>query len=147
MLIGTVFEKTDAVAAWELCSGKLADWVRNSWQKNTGLGIPQWEDASVEDPAAIPGLREEGFRGLVGIDYIFKWWGANEHDELAGVVEVIWKIKPDDTASIDCYKTWIRLAERDFVLGLQSGEPAKREANRAAFRDAFAQWKDLYPNL
>ena len=61
-------------------------------------------------------------------------------------METVWKVKSEDSASIDCYKTWIRLADRDFILGIQPTEPAKREANRAEFRKAFAQWKDLYPN-
>ena len=147
MLIGTTFEKTSAVSACELCADKLADWVRTVWQRNTDQGIPQWEAAEIEDPAAIPGLREEGFAGLVGIDYIFKWWGSSDHDDLAGVVDVVWKVKGVNTESIDCYKTWIKLADRDFVLGLQNSEPAKREANRAEFRKAFAQWKALYPEL
>ena len=62
MLIGSVFEKTQAEAAWELCANKLADWVRNTWLQNTGRGISQWEAAEIEDPAAIPGLREPARR-------------------------------------------------------------------------------------
>ena len=146
MLIGTTFEKTSAVYAWELCADKLADWVRNCWQENTAQKRTQWEEAEIEDPAAIPGMREEGFAGLVGIDYIFKWWGAEVDDKLAGVLEVIWKIKRENNDSIDCYKTWIRLADRDFILGLQSSEPAKREVNRAEFRKAFSQWLSQYPS-
>lgn len=145
MLIGTVFERTDAVTAWELCANKLADWVRNIWQRNIDQGISQWEAAEIEDPAAIPGLREEGFAGLVGVDYLFKWWGSDGNDDLAGIVEVIWKVKGAGTDAIACYKTWVKLAERDFILGLQPSEPAKREANRAEFRKAFVQWRELYP--
>lgn len=146
MLIGSVFEKTSAVAAWELCADKLGDWVRNIWQRNTVAGFPQWEVSEIEDPAAIPGLRAEGFTGLVGIDYIFKWWGSQGNDDLAGIVEVIWKVMPEDSEAITCYKTWVKLAERDFILGLQNSEPAKREANRAEFRRAFARWKEFYPH-
>lgn len=145
MQIGTTFDKTNAVSAWELCADKLADWVRSCWQENTDQGRAQWEEATVEDPAAMMGMREEGFTGLIGIDYIFKWWGSNDHDDLAGVVEVVWKIKTADTASVDCYKTWVRLADRDFVLGLQRTEPEKREFNRSEFRKAFALWRDNYP--
>ena len=145
MLIGTVFEKASAVSAWELCANKLADWVRNTWLQNTESGILQWEATQIEDPAAIPGLREEGFAGLVGIDYIFKWWGSQGSDDLAGIVEVVWKVKGEECEPISCYKTWLKLAERDFILGLQSSEPARREFNRAEFCKAFARWKELYP--
>ena len=145
MLIGNVLEKTPAQAAWQLCADKLADWVRNSYQEHTKLGMKQWEDAYHEDPAALPGLREEGFEGLVGLDYIFKWWGCRDSEELSGQVDVIWKVIEGD--HVACYKTWIKLAERDFILGVYRVEEGKREVNREEFRSAFRQWKDLFARL
>ena len=49
--------------------------------------------------------------------------------------------------SISCYKSWIKLAERDFILGVQKTEAGKREATRAEFREAFAQWRKLFSRL
>lgn len=145
MLIGNVLEKTDAQCAWQLCADKLADWVRSSWQEHEKLGVQRWEDASSEDAAALPGLREEGFADLVGLDYILKWWGGRDSEELSGELDVIWKIAPEEgQSSVTCYRSWIKLAPRDFILGLYKEEGAKREANRAAFREAFAQWKRLF---
>lgn len=145
MLIGNILEKTPAEAAWQLSADKLADWVRTSWQNNTKFGMTAWEETAHEDPLALPGLREEGFSNLVGLDYILKWWGAKDPDDLAGELDVIWKTMNGD--NVVCYKTWIKLADRDLVLGLQNGESAKRDANRATFRDAFVQWKDLFADL
>lgn len=146
MLIGSVLEKMDAECAWQLCADKLADNVRDSWLKNTAGRVGKWEDAFTEDAAAIPGLREEGFKDLVGLDYIFKWWGAKDDEELAGQVEVIWKVAKDsgEGTTIMCWRSWVKLAERDFILGRYRDEHAKRDANRAAFRDAFAQWQKLF---
>ena len=143
MLIGNILEKTDAVSAWQLCADKLADWVRSSWQKHTKLGVKQWEDAITEDSSALAGLQQEGFKGLVGLDYILKWWGGDDSDTLAGEVDVIWKTMGDDGVIV-CYRTWIKLAERDFILGIYKEEGRKREANREAFRQAFSQWKKLF---
>lgn len=145
MLIGNVLEKTPAEAAWQLCADKLADWVRTSWQEHSGAGVEKWEDSMHEDPGALPGLREEGFNGLVGLDYILKWWGAKDSEELAGALDVVWKVMKDD--GVACYKSWIKLADRDFILGLYKGEGAKREANRAEFRKAFDQWRTLFEEL
>ena len=145
MLIGNVLEKTPADSAWQLCADKLADWVRSSWQEHTKANIKNWEDAYQEDPAAYAGLREEGFAGLVGLDYIFKWWGAADSEELAGQLDVVWKVIDGD--GVACYRTWIKLAERDFILGLYREEGAKREKTREGFRDAFAQWKKLFAEL
>ena len=75
MLVGNILEKTDAVSAWQLSADKLADWVRSSWLGHRHDGIAKWEDGMPEDPAALTGLRAEGFAGLVGLDYIFKWSG------------------------------------------------------------------------
>lgn len=55
---------------------------------------------------------------------------------------MVWKIKEEN--GLACYKTWIRLAERDFILGLYREEGAKREATRKEFRRAFAQWNELF---
>jgi len=145
MLIGNVLEKTTAESAWELTADKLADRIRDIWQEKGKLGLVRWEEAFAEDAAALPGLREEGFKDLVGLDYIFKWWGANDSDELAGEIDVIWKLAGEE--SIACYRTWIKVAERDFILGLYKDERAKREAARKAFREAFAQWKVLFEKL
>lgn len=146
MLVSTVLERTQAVCAWQLCADKLADWVRSSWQEHTDKGIKAWEDAAIEDAGALPGLRNEGFTDLVGLDYIFKWWGGSSHEDLGGVLDVIWKTLDENNDAVVCYKTWIKLADRDFSLGIYKSEDAKREANRAAFRDAFAQWKTLFEN-
>lgn len=145
MLIGNVLEKTNAESAWELCADKLADRVRDEWLDNSKKGLKKWEETFSEDAAALPGLREEGFGDLVGLDYIFKWWGAQDADELAGEIDVIWKVATEE--QIVCYRTWVKLAERDFVLGLYREERAKREENRKAFRAAFAQWKGLFEKL
>jgi hypothetical protein len=145
MLIGNVLEKTDADQAWELCADKLADWVRTTWQAHKKIGVPQWEEAFYEDPGALVGLREEGFTGLVGLDYILKWWGSGDLDELAGELDVVWKVMRQD--KVVCYRSWIKLANRDFVLGLYKEEGAKRDANRQAFRQAFAQWKKLFEKV
>lgn len=145
MLISNVLEKTTAEAAWQLCADKLADWVRTGFQAHSSQGVKQWEDSLHEDPAAIPGLREEGFKGLVGLDYIFKWWGGRDSEELGGQIDVIWKVVED--GHIACYKTWIKLAERDFILGIYRVEDGKREVNREEFRNAFAKWKGLFEQL
>ena len=142
MLIGNILEKTDAVSAWQLCANKLADWVRTSWLGHRHEGIAKYEDALPEDPNALLGLRAEGFGNVVGLDYIFKWWGSDDPEEFAGVVEVIWKLMEDD--KIVCYRTWIKLAERDFTLALYREEGAKRDYNRKAFCEAFAQWQKLF---
>lgn len=148
MLIGNILEKTRAEAAWQLCADKLADWTRTSWQQHIRDGEKQWEDSTHEDPNAIPGLREEGFKDLVGLDYIFKWWGARDSEELAGVLDVIWKtVGSGEGESVTCYRTWIKLADRDFILGLYREEGDKREYNRAEFRKAFAQWRELFIKL
>ena len=147
MLIGNVLEKSKAEQAWQLCADKLGDAIRNCWLENTKLGLKNWEEAFSEDPDAMAGLRTEGFGNVVGIDYIFKWWGAQDTDELAGGIVVVWKLMEDsEEERIACYRTWIKVAERDFILGLYADERGKREANRAAFRDAFAQWKELFAN-
>lgn len=145
MLIGNILEKTDAVAAWQLCADKLADWTRSSWQEHIEQGAGSWEDSMHEDPNAMLGLREEGFARLVGVDYIFKWWGAKDSEALAGVLDVIWKTTGGSEGEpVSCYRTWIKLAERDFILGLYRTEGEKREANREEFRKAFAQWRELF---
>ncbi|MCD7769540.1 MAG: hypothetical protein LUH36_05415 [Oscillospiraceae bacterium] len=79
------------------------------------------------------------------MDYIFKWWGAKDDEELAGQVDVIWKVASDE--GVSSYRSWIKLAERDFILGRYRDERAKRDANRAAFREAFAQWRKLFEQV
>lgn len=145
MLVSNVLEKTPAEAAWQLSADKVADWVRTSYLEHSLAGAKKWEDTMHEDPAALPGLREEGFGNIVGLDYILKWWGSGDSEELGGQLDVIWKIMEGD--NVACYKSWVKLAERDFILGIYKEEGAKREANRAAFRDAFAQWKKLFSQI
>lgn len=142
MLISNVLEKTPAEAAWQLCADKLADVVRTTYLDHLHAGADKWEEAMHEDPAALQGLREEGFTGLVGLDYVMKWWGSDDSEELAGQLDVIWKVMTAD--GVTCYKTWIKMAERDFILGLYREEGAKREATRKEFRRAFAQWLELF---
>lgn len=145
MLIGNVLEKTPSDAAWQLSADKLADWVRTSFLDHKKQGSEKWEDAMHEDPAVLPGLREEGFEGLVGLDYIFKWWGAGDPEALGGEIDVLWKtVAPSEQDGVRCYRTWIKLAERDFTLGLYPEERVKRERTREAFREAFAQWRKLF---
>ena len=145
MLVGNSLEKTDAVSAWQLCADKLADWVRSSWLGHRHEGILKFEDGMPEDPNALIGLRAEGFGEIVGLDYIFKWWGGDDSEALGGVVDVIWKVSQDGTVA--CYRTWIKLAERDFTLPLYREEGAKRAYNRKCFREAFAQWQVLFREM
>ena len=149
MLVGNVLEKVNAEAVWELCANKLADAIRDIWLKNTGEHVSKWNSAFSEDSAALQGLRDEGFLDLVGLDYIFKWWGASDSEQLAGELDVIWKLLKNDGsgAAVTCYRTWIRLAKRDFLLGLYPDETAKREVSRMALRDAFQQWNKLFQKI
>lgn len=142
MLIGNVMERTERVTAAENMANRLADKVRNIWQQNQHEGRARWEENFYEDPEGISFLRSESFPNLQGIDYILKWWGNSDSDGLAGELEVLWKVQEDSGVAI--FKTWIRLAERDFVLGAAGEESRKREINREAFRNAFAQWQKLY---
>ncbi len=142
MLVSNVLEKTPAEAAWQLCADKLADWTRTAFMDHLNAGDKQWEEVTHEDPAALTGLREEGFGNVVGLDYILKWWGNRDSEELAGQIDVIWKVMEGN--QIACYKSWIKLAERDFILGIYKTEGARREAFRKEFRDAFAGWKTLF---
>lgn len=143
MLIGSVLEKTDAESAWQLSADKTADWVRTCWQENEKHENEQWEKTLHENPVALGGLREEGFPGLVGLDYIFKWWGENSPDEPAGELDAIWKIL-DKSGAIACYRSWIKLNMSDFMLGVYETEDTKRMVNREAFRKAFLQWRNLF---
>lgn len=141
MLVGSILEKTQAEYAWELCADKLADWVRSNWQKNKDMGFGQWSEMTSEDAGALRGLQKEICDRLVCLDYILKWWGGNDAEVLAGELDVIWKVLEGD--SVACYRTWIRLADRDFYCaGMDEDE--KRAANRKEFRDAFAKWKELF---
>ena len=142
MLIGEVMEKTPRVSAMENMANRVADRVRNTWLDKKAQGMKAWEVNFFEDPDGIVFLRDCGFPGLVGIDYIVRWWGAKDSDELAGDVQLLWKVRGAD--DMDIYKTTIRLAERDFVMGTIATEQGKREAFRANFRKAFEIWQGLY---
>ncbi len=145
MLIGNVLEDIQAEQAWHLCADKLADRVRDIWLQNTGAGIKQWEVGLIEDFNALEGLAEEGAKGLVGLDYIFKWWGGKKPDDMAGEIDVIWKTVSDESsAPLRCRRSWLKVASRDFLLSDYREEYEKREANRAAFREAFALWMELF---
>lgn len=142
MLISEVMEKTSKTTAAENMANRLADKVRNIWLENTNAGINQWEENFYEDPDGVAFLRSESFPDLVGIDYIFKWWGHADVEGLAGELEVLWKVK--GAQGVDIYKTWIRFARRDFVIAIVQEEARKREINRKEFRKAFATWQDIY---
>jgi hypothetical protein len=143
MLIGTIFDKAEDLTATDMCAFHLADEVRNLWLQNTAQGREQWEESFCEHPDVIPQLQEEGFPNLQGIDYLFRWWGDKD-SELAGEVTVVWKIC-EPSGDMAYYRTWVRLAERDFSVGLHGTETRKREVVRSEFRQAFAQWKENYP--
>ena len=142
MQISAVMEKTAPQIAAENMANRLADKVRNIWLEKQAVGIDQWEENFFEDPDGIKFLEKESFPNLTGIDYIFKWWGSRNADGLAGQLDVLWKAEVDGNMVI--YKTWIRFAEQDFVLGIIRDEARKREANRSEFRKAFDQWQTLY---
>ena len=142
MLISEILEKTQQMSAAENMANRLADKVRNLWLTNRAEGRNRWEENFFEDPDGVSFLRRESFPGLLGIDYICKWWGNDDIEGLAGELEVLWKVEEDHGVAI--YKTWIRLADRDFVIGPVREESEKREVNRKEFRRAFAQWEQLY---
>lgn len=142
MLISEVLEKTAKTTAAENMANRLADRVRNIWLECRNAGITEWEEAFFEDPDGIRFLAMESFPGLVGMDYIFKWWGSNDIEGLAGTLEVLWKVKGAE--GMEIYKSWIRFADRDFVLALMPTEDRKREENRKEFRKAFELWQKAY---
>lgn len=142
MLISEILEKTEQMTAAENMANRLADKVRNIWLTNRTAGRTKWEENFYEDPDGVSFLRGQSFPNLQGIDYIFKWWGNDDIEGLAGELEVLWKVA--DGGDVDIYKTWIRFADRDFVIGAVREESQKREVNRAEFRSAFAQWQKLY---
>ncbi len=144
MLISERLEKTPSVVAAENMANRLADNIRNCWLGKREQGVDRWEENFFEDPDGVRFLRGEAFPNLQGIDYIFKWWGGKEIDALSGELEVLWKVIVPETGRMEIYKSWIRFADRDFVLGAYPTEPQKREANRAEFRKAFQKWKDFY---
>ncbi len=146
MLISEVMERTPPMTAAENMADRLADRIRNIWLEHTGADVTAWEENFYEDPDGISFLRSESFPNLQGIDYIFKWWGAEENpEEAAGELEVLWKIRVGQQVHI--YKTWIRMAERDFVLGIYSSESDKRSFTRTVFREAFSKWQRLYAEI
>lgn len=142
MLISEILEKTQNTTAAENMASRLADRVRNIWLENRHVGVTCWEENFYEDPEGVDFLRSESFPNLQGIDYIFKWWGNDDLDGLAGELEVLWKVRHDHC--VDLYKSWIRFADRDFVLGTIREESQKREATREEFKKAFAAWQKLY---
>ena len=144
MLTGKVFEAAPEMTVLESCARHLADEIRNIWLRNKELGVEQWEETFNEKADAVQLLRQEDFKSLDGIDYIFKWWGNKDLDGLAGEITVIWKIEGED-GSIDHYKTWVRLAGLDFAMGMIGSEDKKREDFRGEFKAAFLEWKEAYP--
>ena len=142
MLISKVLEKTEKVTAAENMANRLADKVRNIWLENKQAGYTRWEESFYEDPDGVNFLRSENFPKIQGVDYIFKWWGNEDLEGLAGELEVLWKVQAD--GSVEIYKTWIRLAPRDFILGTLKEESQKRETTRKEFRKAFELWQKIY---
>ena len=142
MLISEILEKTQKATAAENMASRLADKVRNIWLENRNVGLNKWEENFYEDPDGINFLRDESFPNLQGMDYIFKWWGNDDLEGLAGELEVLWKVKEEGGVAI--YKTWIRFADRDFILGTLREEGQKREVTRNEFKKAFAAWQKLY---
>ena len=142
MLISKVLEKTEKMTAAENMANRLADKIRNFWLEYKQAGYDRWEENFYEDPDGIAFLRSESFPSLQGMDYIFKWWGNEDVDGLAGELEVLWKVQADH--GVEIYKTWIRFAPRDFILGTLSEESQKREFTRKEFRKAFDDWQVLY---
>ena len=142
MLIGEVMELTPNVSAAHNMATRLADKVRNLWLENKNAGNSKWEENFFEDSEGIAFLREENFCGLVGIDYIFRWWGHSDPDGLAGDLQVLWKCSIQQEMRI--YKTTIRFAERDFKRAKTLSETSIREEFRSEFRNAFDLWQTLY---
>lgn len=142
MLVGKIMEAIPAATAADNMANHLADQIRNIWLENTNAGIDRWEVNLYEDARGVEFLRRESFPGLIGLDYIFRWWGHEDPDGLAGDVEVLWKVQTD--TGVKMFKTTIRFGERDFTLSLKQAESQKREQFRAEFREAFRSWKALY---
>lgn len=145
MQVSAIMERTEPTIAAENMANRLADRVRNIWLEKKNAGVKAWEENFFEDADGIKFLEKESFPNLVGIDYIFRWWGdGRDEDGLAGELDVLWKAEVNSSMYI--YKTWIRFADRDFIIGITPNEDRKRDINREAFRDAFAQWQKLYVN-
>jgi hypothetical protein len=139
MLVGHVIEKSSVNHTWEIAANKLADRIRNTWLDNRKAGITSWEDGFGEDYANIEFMRKEGIPNLVNVDYIFRWWGAADPDDFSGQVDIIWTIEKEQGQN-EFYRTWIKLAELDFLMGTPGTEADRRENNRKAFREAFGEW-------
>lgn len=144
MLIGKVIDKANVDYTWEIVADKLADLVRNIWLDNRPAGVNEWEQAFGEDPVNVEFMRKEGVRNLVNIEYIFKWWGSDDSEDLAGQLDVIWAFENEETGKCDFYATWIKLADRDFIVGIAGDESEKREATRKEIRSAFKGWIELF---
>ncbi len=145
MLVGMIYEQANDITATVICANHLADEVRNIWLRNKGAGIGQWEEDFYERMDVMEGLRKDGFPNLDSIDYVFKWWGNRDPDGLAGELTVIWKITDKSIGRIKYYRTYIRLADRDFSYGTSESETEKREQFRREFSEAFSKWKTNYP--
>lgn len=145
MLVGITFEQANDITARDVCARHLADEVRNIWLRNRGAKVSQWEEGFYERMDVMDSLRKAGFPHLDSLDYVFKWWGSKDPDGLAGELTVIWKIADAATGAIKYYRTYVRLAERDFSLGMNSTETEKREQFRKEFVDAFSSWQAHYP--
>ena len=144
MLTGLVFEPAVGLSVLDSCARHLADEIRNIWLRNRDNGIEQWEESFSEKPETMHMLRQEGFPALDSMDYIFSWWGNKDSEGLAGEISVIWHIKKED-GTIEHYKTWIRLAELDFLKGVSGSEQKKRDEFREDFIKSFRGWKENYP--
>ena len=146
MLIGEVLQKVPMTESWQMAANKLADTVRNLWLANKSAGYREWEESFSETQVQVEKLREEGFRDVYEIEYVFKWWGNDrDMDALAGEIDVIWKLQKGDSAVF--YQTFCRVADRDFVVGIYGTEAKKRAAFRAEFRQAFETWRGLLQEL
>ncbi|MCD8322344.1 MAG: hypothetical protein LUC89_05595 [Oscillospiraceae bacterium] len=148
MQIGKSMDPSESYYAWQLTANHLADEIRNIWLENSRKGLIRWDEQFSEEPDPLAGMREEGFRNLVGLDYIFCWDRSDAMDEFPGELSVIWKIGTDlEDKPIRCYKTWVKLQEQDFTLPLLKDEPHKREKTREGFRNAFSQWREMYLSI
>jgi hypothetical protein len=142
MLIGHVLERTPSVTAAENMSARLADKVRNLWLEHNKSKDQRWEDNFYEDPDGVAFLRGESFPNLQGIDYIFRWWGSDLDDGLAGDLQVLWKVALPEGMTL--FKSTIRFAERDFPSVNAKRETQYRDDMRRDFKEAFLLWQSLY---
>ena len=145
MLIGRVFELTPDVPAYENMANRLADRIRDIWLVHKNRGDSNWQDTFFEDPDGVVYLSRESFPNLKGIDYIFRWWGHEDDQGLAGDLQVIWKIMSGGEMKI--YRTTIRFADRDFPSSSLKQETRYRVEMRQQFSEAFQLWQQLYAKI